>query len=128
MIRSRFTLAVAVALEAPILFAAPPSARKVEPPAFETKVFENLEWRQLGPASMQGRCTDVEGIPGDPSTVFVGAASGGVWKTTNAGTTWTPIFDKETVQSIGDMALDPTNPDVLYVGTGEANQIGRAHV
>ena len=70
---------------------------------------------------MQGRCTDVEGVPGDPSLVYVGAASGGVWKTTNAGTTWTPIFDEEGVQSIGDIALDPTNPDVVYVGTGEAN-------
>ena len=121
MIRARFTLAAALALEAPSLLAAAPPARKTEAAAFETKVFENLEWRQLGPASMQGRCTDVEGIPGDPSTVYVAAASGGVWKTGNAGTTWTPIFDKEAVQSIGDIALDPTNPDVLYVGTGEAN-------
>ena len=121
MNRALVTLWVAPLLEATVLFAAAPPARKVDPPALEGKVFQNLEWRQIGPASMQGRCTDVEGIPGDPSTVYVGAASGGVWKTTNAGTTWTPIFDKETVQSIGDMALDPTNPDVVYVGTGEAN-------
>ena len=121
MNRALVTLWVAPLLEATVLFAAAPPARKVDPPALDGKVFENLEWREIGPASMQGRCTDVEGIPGDPSTVYVGAASGGVWKTTNAGTTWTPIFDKEAVQSIGDMALDPANPDVVYVGTGEAN-------
>ena len=83
--------------------------------------FAGLAYRNIGPANMSGRMSDVEGVPGDPSTVYISAASGGVWKTTNAGVTWTPLFDKQPLQSIGDMALDPTNPDVIYVGTGEAN-------
>jgi photosystem II stability/assembly factor-like uncharacterized protein len=83
--------------------------------------FAGLSYRNIGPANMSGRMSDVEGVPGDPSTVYISAASGGVWKTTNAGVTWTPLFDKQPVQSIGDMALDPTNPDVIYVGSGEAN-------
>lgn len=70
---------------------------------------------------MSGRMADVEGVPGDPSIIYVGSASGGVWKSINGGTTWTPIFDKESVTSIGDMAVEPGNPDVVYVGTGEAN-------
>ena len=70
---------------------------------------------------MSGRMADVEGVPGDPSVIYVGSASGGVWKSTNAGTTWTPLFDKQPVQSIGDIALEPGNPDVIYVGSGEAN-------
>ena len=83
--------------------------------------FAGLAFRNIGPANMSGRMADVEGVPGDPSIVYVGTASGGVWKTTNAGTTWTPVFDKQPVQSIGDLALEPGNPDVIYVGTGEGN-------
>jgi photosystem II stability/assembly factor-like uncharacterized protein len=83
--------------------------------------FAGLSYRNIGPANMSGRISDVEGVPGDPTTVYLSAASGGVWKTTNAGVTWTPLFDKQPVQSIGDMALDPTNPSVIYVGTGESN-------
>ena len=89
--------------------------------AFTDSTFRGLAYRNIGPANMSGRMSDVEGVPGDPSTVYVAAASGGVWKTTNAGTSWTPLFDKQPVQSIGDMAVDPTNPEVIYVGTGEAN-------
>lgn len=83
--------------------------------------FTGLSYRNIGPANMSGRVSDVEGIPGDPSTVYLSAASGGVWKTTDGGVTWKPLFDKQPVQSIGDMAVDPTNSDVIYVGTGEAN-------
>ena len=81
----------------------------------------NLQWRNIGPAFMIGRVADVEGVPGNPAIVYVGSASGGVWKTTNGGTTWTPVFDEQPVQSIGDLALEPGNPDVIYVGTGEGN-------
>jgi photosystem II stability/assembly factor-like uncharacterized protein len=80
-----------------------------------------LEWRNIGPAIMIGRVADVEGVPGNPNTVYVGSASGGIWKTTNGGTTWTPIFDAQSVQSIGDLALEPGNPEVIYAGTGEGN-------
>jgi len=68
-----------------------------------------------------GRITDVEGIPGNPALVYVATASGGLFKTTNAGTTWTPTFDHQATISIGNIAVDPHNPDVVWVGTGEAN-------
>ena len=88
---------------------------------FPASALEGLEWRNIGPANMGGRVSDVEGVPGNPRIVYVGSASGGVWKTVNGGTTWTPLFDKQEVASIGDMALEPGNPDVIYVGTGESN-------
>ncbi len=81
----------------------------------------NLAWRNIGPVNMTGRVADVEGVPGDPATVYVGSASGGVWKTTNGGVTFEPIFDDQPIASIGDMALAPGNPGVIYVGSGEAN-------
>ncbi|MBU4495293.1 MAG: xyloglucanase precursor, partial [Acidobacteria bacterium] len=86
-----------------------------------TALFSNLKWRNIGPAYMVGRVSSVEGVPGNPNVVYVGSASGGVWKTINAGTQWTPIFDKQPIASIGDIALEPGNPDVVYVGTGESN-------
>src|SRR5271169_579488 len=87
----------------------------------DSSLFERLEFRNIGPASMGGRITDVEGIPGNPALVYVATASGGLFKTTNAGTTWTPIFDRQATISIGNIAVDPHNPDVVWVGTGEAN-------
>ncbi|GAH38627.1 unnamed protein product, partial [marine sediment metagenome] len=84
-------------------------------------LFGHLEWRNIGPANMMGRITDIEGVPGNPNIVYVGTASGGIWKTTNGGITWKPIFDEQPVASIGDLALEPGNPDVIYAGTGEAN-------
>jgi photosystem II stability/assembly factor-like uncharacterized protein len=85
------------------------------------RALASLEWRNIGPANMSGRVSDVEGVPGQPHIVYVGSASGGVWKTVNAGTTWTPIFERQGTQSIGDLALEPGNPDVIWVGTGESN-------
>jgi hypothetical protein len=83
--------------------------------------FSELEFRNVGPAIMGGRVSDVEGVPGNPRVVYVGAASGGVWKTEDGGVTWKPMFDAEAVASIGDIALEPGNPEVIYVGTGESN-------
>lgn len=87
----------------------------------DSKTFEGLEWRSIGPAIFDGRVSDVEGVPGDPNIVFVGAADGGVWKTTNGGVTWKPIFERLGTHSVGDIALEPNNPDVIWVGTGEGN-------
>ena len=78
-------------------------------------------WRSIGPANMGGRIDDIAVDRNSPSTFYVGFATGGIWKTTNNGTTWTPIFDKHPVSSIGDIALAPSNPDIIYVGTGEPN-------
>jgi len=90
-------------------------------PSAEIKSYERLEWRQIGPANMGGRTADVEGVPGDPSIVYVATASGGLWKTTNGGVRWTPVFERQGTISIGDIALEPGNPDVVWVGTGESN-------
>ncbi|MFN3689927.1 MAG: WD40/YVTN/BNR-like repeat-containing protein, partial [Fimbriimonadales bacterium] len=84
-------------------------------------LFKNLRPRNIGPANMGGRITDIEGIPGNPGTVFVATATGGLWKTTNWGIRWTPLFDEQETTTIGDIALDPQNPDIIWVGTGEAN-------
>jgi photosystem II stability/assembly factor-like uncharacterized protein len=78
-------------------------------------------WRSIGPAVMGGRVDTIAVDESNPSTFYVGYATGGIWKTTNNGTTWTPIFDEYPVSSIGDIALAPTNPQIIYVGTGEPN-------
>lgn len=87
----------------------------------ETSALSNLNWRSIGPANMGGRVADVEGVPGDPNTVYVATGSGGIFKTTDGGISWTPIFDRQTSISVGDIALEPGNPDVVWVGTGESN-------
>jgi photosystem II stability/assembly factor-like uncharacterized protein len=97
------------------------SAQNGKPKSPLEEAFSRLEWRSIGPANMGGRVADVEGVPGDPNIVYVGSASGGVWKTTNGGITWKPIFEREGTLSIGDIALAPGNPDVVWVGTGESN-------
>jgi photosystem II stability/assembly factor-like uncharacterized protein len=68
---------------------------------------------------MSGRISDIEILPEDPSTWIVGVGSGGVWRTDNAGTTWTSIFDDTGIYSIGTVTVDPNNPHVIWVGTGE---------
>jgi photosystem II stability/assembly factor-like uncharacterized protein len=70
---------------------------------------------------MGGRTADVEGVPGDPNTVFVASASGGLWKTVNGGISWKPMFERQGTISLGDIALAPSNPDVVWAGTGESN-------
>ncbi|MBW8895993.1 MAG: hypothetical protein JF613_07400, partial [Acidobacteria bacterium] len=71
--------------------------------------------------NMGGRVDDIAVVESDPSIIYLGFATGGIWKSTNNGTTWAPIFDTYPVSSIGDIAIAPSNPDILYVGTGEAN-------
>src|SRR6266571_3340049 len=83
--------------------------------------FKNLEFREIGPATMGGRIDDFAVVESNPNIVYVGTASGGVWKTTNNGTTWESVFDKESVSTIGDIAIAPSDPSVVWVGTGEAN-------
>jgi len=83
--------------------------------------WKGLEFREIGPAVMGGRIDDFAVVENNPNIVFVATASGGVWKTTNNGTTWQPIFDKENVSTIGGIAVAPSDPSVVWVGTGEAN-------
>jgi len=83
--------------------------------------FKNLKWRFLGPDVISGRCTDVDVPAGSKKVIYVGAATGGVWKTDNTGITWVPIMDEAPTLSIGDIAISLSNPDIIWVGTGEAN-------
>ncbi|WP_423926547.1 WD40/YVTN/BNR-like repeat-containing protein [Candidatus Palauibacter sp.] len=88
------------------------------------EVVAGLPLREIGPAVMGGRIADIAVHPHRSSTWYVAAGSGGLWKTTNAGVTWDPVFEDQTVYSIGDVAIDPNNPGVIWVGTGE-NVSGR---
>src|SRR5712692_2970285 len=87
----------------------------------EETALKNMQWRSIGPAIMGGRIDDFAVVEGNSSTFYVGAATGGVWKTTNAGTTFEPIFDDQGSTSIGDIAIAPSDPNIVWVGTGEAN-------
>ncbi|MDP6686523.1 MAG: hypothetical protein QF680_00930 [Acidobacteriota bacterium] len=89
----------------------------------EESSFSNLPWQFVGPTNVSGRMTDVAVVEprGENYTVYVAGASGGVWKTTNEGTTWEPIFDHAASTSIGEVTVAPSNPDIVWVGTGEAN-------
>ena len=80
-----------------------------------------IRWRNIGPANMMGRIVDVEGIPSPSKTFYVVSAAGGVFKTTNFGTTFRPVLDTARVAAGGDMAIAPSDTNVLYVGTGEPN-------
>ncbi len=89
--------------------------------AFSAATFSGIKLREIGPAVASGRIIDIAVVPHKPATWYVAVASGGVWKTTNAGTTWTPIFDSEGSYSIGCVTVDPTNENVIWVGSGENN-------
>ena len=82
-------------------------------------LFKGMKWRLVGPFR-GGRVLAVEGVPGDPNTYYFGGVAGGVWKSTDGGLNWVPLFDKEPVSSIGSIAVAPSDPNVIYVGTGEA--------
>ncbi|MFZ1375495.1 MAG: hypothetical protein WAS25_02755 [Geothrix sp.] len=90
-------------------------------PTVEAARLAALKVRSLGPATMGGRVSDIATDPGNADTFYLGLATGGVWKTANAGATFTPLFDKQGTASIGAVAVAPSNPRVLWVGTGEAN-------
>ena len=79
----------------------------------------NLHSRVIGPAVTGGRVHDIEAIPSDPSTLYVASASGGLWKSVNRGQTWINVFDDMPVSTFGDVALAPSNPEIVYAGTGE---------
>jgi photosystem II stability/assembly factor-like uncharacterized protein len=90
-------------------------------PAATASLMSGLRLRGIGPAFMSGRVGDIAVDPEKPSTWYIAAASGGVWKTENAGTTWRPIFDAYNSYSIGCVAVDPNRRLVVWVGTGENN-------
>jgi hypothetical protein len=89
--------------------------------ALDPGLLAGMSARSIGPAGMSGRVAAVAAVESNPNIVYIGAAAGGVWKSTNGGLTWTPVFDDQPVSSIGAVAVAPSNPDVVWVGTGEGN-------
>lgn len=89
-------------------------------PSVPQNFYKALKWRMIGP-HRGGRVLAVSGVRGQPETFYFGAVGGGVWKTTDAGQVWTPIFDGQTIASIGALAVAPSAPNIIYVGTGEAD-------
>ena len=83
--------------------------------------YANLTWRSVGPAVSGGRVAAVAGTPRNDQLYYLGTAGGGVWKSANGGATWEPVFEKQSVSAIGAVAIDPTNENVVWAGTGEAN-------
>jgi len=111
-------ICASIALALVTVSAAPPSV------AFDPDLLSALRWRSIGPAATGGRIDDfaVVRVPGAPDAIYVATAAGGVFKSTNQGTSWTPVFDRvDAMMSIGDVAAAPSNPGVVWVGTGEAN-------
>ena len=100
--------------------------RAAETNLLTDSTFAGLKLRSIGPAFMSGRIADVAIHPEDNSVWYVAVGSGSVWKTVNAGTTWEPIFDDESAYSIGCVTIDPGNPNLIWVGTGE--NVGGRHV
>lgn len=91
-------------------------AQKISPDQFK-----NLKARSIGPAGMSGRVTAIDAVYSNPNIIYLGTASGGVWKTENSGAKWEPIFDEQPILNIGSVAVQQSNPSILWVGTGEGN-------
>ena len=83
--------------------------------------FKSMKARNVGPAAMSGRITAIDAIDENPQIIYAGSASGGLWKSTSGGITWSPIFDEEKVHSIGAISIYQKNPSIIWVGTGEGN-------
>jgi photosystem II stability/assembly factor-like uncharacterized protein len=88
---------------------------------FDAKYFNSMQWRMIGP-HRGGRTVGAVGVPQQPNVFYIGVNNGGVWKTTDYGRTWVPIFDDQPTGSIGDVAIAPSNPNVIYAGSGEGLQ------
>ena len=99
--------------------AADPSPTPAPPGTIDEKLFRGMQWRQVGPFR-GGRALAIEGIANEPGVYYFGAVAGGVWKTTDGGANWSPLFDKESISSIGAIAVAPSDHNVIYAGTGEA--------
>ncbi|MGG9964034.1 WD40/YVTN/BNR-like repeat-containing protein [Ferruginibacter sp. SUN106] len=100
----------------PLLLTTTAVAQKVNPDQFK-----NMKARSIGPAGMSGRVTSIDALYSNPNIIYLGTASGGVWKTENSGAKWEPIFDEQPILNIGAVAVQQSNPSILWVGTGEGN-------
>src|ERR1700730_15309989 len=108
------TMAVALALLPLAALWPAPAAAEVSP-----ALLAGMKWRQIGPFR-GGRVVAVSGVPGDPTTWYFGGVAGGVWKSTDAGSSWKPVFDEQKIASVGAIAVADSDHNVVYVGTGEA--------
>jgi photosystem II stability/assembly factor-like uncharacterized protein len=116
--RTGFIIIAAVLMTAPVMTG---QTQRPASPAFDPETISGLGARNIGSAAMSGRIAALDAVrEGSRLTIYVGSASGGVWKSLNGGTTFKPVFDKQPVQSIGAVTIDPTNPKVVWVGTGES--------
>src|SRR6516225_11074478 len=95
------------------------SSQPAAPPAVDEKLFSAMRWRQVGPFR-GGRVLAVTGVPGEPNVFYFGGASGGIWKTTDTGVTWRPVFDSQPIASIGAIAVAGSDHNIIYAGSGEA--------
>ena len=92
-----------------------------QPAAVDAKLLDTFVARNIGPANMSGRIVAIAGVDSDPKIVYVATASGGLWKTIDGGDTWAAVFDHQTTVCIGDVAVSQSNPNIVWVGTGEHN-------
>jgi len=114
------TIGAAVAAQSATGSAASSQAESDKNLGSTPREFKALKYRLIGPAA-GGRVSRAAGVPGDPATYYAATASGGVWKSTDAGASWKPIFDDQSISSIGSIAVSSSNPSIVYVGSGEAN-------
>ncbi|MEP7347623.1 MAG: glycosyl hydrolase, partial [Gemmatimonadaceae bacterium] len=112
--------------------AAAPAAAQAAGPSLkesaELDAIKSVKWRAIGPSNQAGRIPVVVGMPGDRSTYYVGSAAGGLIKTTNGGVTFTQLFDDKDNASMGDLVVAPSDPNILYLGTGEGNPRNSASI
>ena len=108
----RFTAGIVVAT----IFCAAAVAQQ-----FDQKLFSEMRWRCIGPFR-GGRTVAISGVPHRPNIFYMAAVNGGVWKTTDFGNTWNPIFDDQSTGSVGALAVAPSDPNIIYVGSGEGLQ------
>jgi len=120
----RFAAAATLWILAPAILGGQAQRAATPTPGIAPEIYRQLHWRTIGPEG--NRFSAAAGIPGDPLTYYVGAASGGVWKTNDGGVNWTPLFDDQPVQSIGSLAIAKSDPNIIWAGTGEGKI--RSHI
>jgi photosystem II stability/assembly factor-like uncharacterized protein len=119
MILVRCALFIAILLA--LLAAASPELSGASAQQYDRNLYQSLRWRCVGPFRA-GRTVGAAGVPAQPNVFYIGVNNGGVWKTTDYGLTWRPVFDDQPTGSIGDLAVAPSDPNVIYVGSGEGLQ------
>ena len=121
--RSRSIAVAAMALLCAGALVAQTGPQPPAPPvnASSDPMLRGFTFRSIGPAVMSGRIDDIEAVDNDPFTMYIGFATGGLWKTTTGGATWTSLMDELPMSSVGDIAIAPSDPNVVYVGMGEPN-------